>query len=491
MATIPSGQKFHTVPANVDTDDKGSARANADREIYTMQDIIDTTGGGGNVYESSIGVAASGELTFSGVPADGDTVTIGGVDIYYVTAVNTANNRNEIEVAGLTTATQVGQITRSFLIERSLQVVVTDPVTGNDYYKYTDPFATASESSGVVTVSSELYGEAGNSVATTTTSSAASWAAATLSGGTDVVVDTSANRYITVESIGVINKGAMVGITGVNPVTGRYIVNDTQPSVRTRNVLGLYSDGPRIFPGDVFDVLVYGVAEGIYVNADDSGNKNFGPGTPIYSMLNTETNLSVGNGNWNYCGFLMSHGAGLGTFANVVFFVSPLFNGLANHHDVTNTSSSIRLGGHASTGVSIPQYSLVVIDPVEGSINKGSATTVDLFSTPTYAASDIVGITTSATDGGSGDECGFVMDGMVGRCIIYNASGNVIKEPVDGDVTGSVIYAGDGTVNAQHLLTTDPTSGIAVGRVVSVSFDIGFFEEGSRWDVLFQPGRLF
>jgi hypothetical protein len=491
MATIPSGQKFHTVPANVDTDDKGSARANADREIYTMQDIIDTAGGGGNVYESSIGVAASGELTFSGVPADGDTVTIGGVDIYYVTAVNTANNRNEIEVAGLTTATQVGQITRSFLLQSTLQLVITDPVTGNDYYKYTEPFATATESSGVLTVSTELYGESGNSVTTTTTSSAASWAAATLSGGTDVVVDTSANRYITVESLGVINKGGMVSIVGVNPVTGRFRVDDNQPSVRTSNVLGLYSDGPRIFPGDVFDVLVYGVAEGIYVYPDDSGNNNFGPGTPIYPMLNTEAFLSVGNGNWNYCGFLMSHGAGLGTFDNVIFFVSPLFNGLASHHDATNTSSSVRLGGHASTGVSIPQYSLVVIDPVEGSFNNGSATTVDLFSTPTYAASDIVGITTSATDGGGGDECGFVMDGIVGRCIIYNASGNVIKEPVDGDVTGSVIYAGDGTVNAQHLLTTDPTSGIAVGRVVSVSFDIGFFEEGSRWDVLFQPGRLF
>lgn len=491
MATIPSGQKFHTVPGNVETADRGSARANADREIYTMQDIIDTAGGGGNVYESSIGVAASGELTFSGVPADGDTVTIGGVDIYYVTAVNPANNRNEIEVAGLTTATQAGQITRSFLIQPALQVVVTDFVTGNDYYKYTDPFATASESSGVVTVSSERYGEAGNSVTTTTTSSAASWSAATLSGGADVVVDTSANRYITVESIGVINKGTMVAITGVNPVTGRYQVNDTQPTARASNVLGLYSDGPRIFPGDVFDVLVYGVAEGIYVGPDDSGNKNFGPGTPIYSMLNSETYLSVGNGNWNYCGFLMSHGAGLGSYDNVVFFVSPLFNGLASHHDVTNTSSSTRLGGHASTGVSIPQYSLVVIDSVEGSFNSGAATTVDLFSTPTYAASDIVGITTSATDGGVGDELGFVIDGMVGRCIIYNASGNAVKESVDGDVTGSVIYAGDGTANAQHLLTTDPTSGIAVGRVVSVSFPDGSFEDGSRWDVLFQPGRLF
>ena len=47
MAIIPSGQKFHTVPAGVDTADRGSAKSNADRDIYTMQDIIDTVPGGG------------------------------------------------------------------------------------------------------------------------------------------------------------------------------------------------------------------------------------------------------------------------------------------------------------------------------------------------------------------------------------------------------------------------------------------------------------
>jgi hypothetical protein len=51
MAIIPSGQKFHTVPAGVETADRGSARSNADRDIYTMQDIIDTAGGGGGATE--------------------------------------------------------------------------------------------------------------------------------------------------------------------------------------------------------------------------------------------------------------------------------------------------------------------------------------------------------------------------------------------------------------------------------------------------------
>ena len=43
MAKIPLGQKFHTVSSSVQTQEKGSALANSQREIYTMQDIVDTT----------------------------------------------------------------------------------------------------------------------------------------------------------------------------------------------------------------------------------------------------------------------------------------------------------------------------------------------------------------------------------------------------------------------------------------------------------------
>jgi hypothetical protein len=41
---IPFDQKFHTVPGFVQTQEKGSALANSQREIYTMQDIISTIG---------------------------------------------------------------------------------------------------------------------------------------------------------------------------------------------------------------------------------------------------------------------------------------------------------------------------------------------------------------------------------------------------------------------------------------------------------------
>ena len=49
MATIPSSQKFHTVKSTVDTENRGSASLNANRTIFTMQDIQDTVTAGGGV----------------------------------------------------------------------------------------------------------------------------------------------------------------------------------------------------------------------------------------------------------------------------------------------------------------------------------------------------------------------------------------------------------------------------------------------------------
>ena len=47
MPIIPVDQKFHTLNASTPTKDRGSAQTDSLREIYTMQDIIDSVGGGG------------------------------------------------------------------------------------------------------------------------------------------------------------------------------------------------------------------------------------------------------------------------------------------------------------------------------------------------------------------------------------------------------------------------------------------------------------
>ncbi len=49
MATIPNSQKFHTLAGTVETENRGSAALNAQRTIYTMQDILDTVTVGGGV----------------------------------------------------------------------------------------------------------------------------------------------------------------------------------------------------------------------------------------------------------------------------------------------------------------------------------------------------------------------------------------------------------------------------------------------------------
>jgi hypothetical protein len=82
MATIPTGQQFHTLAADVDTQNRGSATANADRTVYTMTDIINTVTGsvgdiGGSIADNqiAIGAATSNEIEGS------DSLSFDGTDI--------------------------------------------------------------------------------------------------------------------------------------------------------------------------------------------------------------------------------------------------------------------------------------------------------------------------------------------------------------------------------------------------------------------------
>jgi len=53
MAIIPVAQKFHTLSSTVDTTDRGSAELQSQREIYTMQDIINTVSATGGSIDGS------------------------------------------------------------------------------------------------------------------------------------------------------------------------------------------------------------------------------------------------------------------------------------------------------------------------------------------------------------------------------------------------------------------------------------------------------
>ncbi len=70
MATVPGDQKFHTVPGFVDTNNQGSAQANSNRTIYTMQDIIDTYSTAPFLYQEYVNTFSRATLnTYAGSPA--------------------------------------------------------------------------------------------------------------------------------------------------------------------------------------------------------------------------------------------------------------------------------------------------------------------------------------------------------------------------------------------------------------------------------------
>ena len=138
MATIPTGQKFHTVPSNVQTVERGSALANSQREIYTMQDIVDTT----RPYKVFTAL-----LTQSGMD-DPKYIQSGGLDIgvtYYIndnagspdfTNVGAPNNNvGTYFVATGTTPTSWGEAGLSYNSGAPV-VTVLENTIGNVWFTY-------------------------------------------------------------------------------------------------------------------------------------------------------------------------------------------------------------------------------------------------------------------------------------------------------------------------------------------------------------------
>ena len=83
--------KIHTVSADIDTTNRGSAQANAGREAYTLQDVSDLIGGGGGAVDS---IVAGSNVTISPVGGTGNVTInadIGGNGLNGQIAVFTSN----------------------------------------------------------------------------------------------------------------------------------------------------------------------------------------------------------------------------------------------------------------------------------------------------------------------------------------------------------------------------------------------------------------
>jgi len=121
MATIPTGQKFHTVKSTVDTENRGSASLNAQRTIFTMQDILDTVVVGGgvdgsgtagtivkwldtNTVTDSIMVETAALITLTGsLSASGNITGVIGTFSGNLSCVNLSASGNVAGVAGIFT----------------------------------------------------------------------------------------------------------------------------------------------------------------------------------------------------------------------------------------------------------------------------------------------------------------------------------------------------------------------------------------------------
>jgi hypothetical protein len=107
MPQIPLGQKFHTVSADVDTKDRGSALANAGREVFTMQDIADTVSVG-------TGVASLNTLTGGLTLAGGDNITVVDDAPNSTITINAAIGVESVEsLTGALTIVGTGNVTVS------------------------------------------------------------------------------------------------------------------------------------------------------------------------------------------------------------------------------------------------------------------------------------------------------------------------------------------------------------------------------------------
>ena len=120
MAVIPGGQKFHTVNENVDTKDRGSAQANSDREVYSMQDIIDSVPSS-EATKDFIATGTIGAGDVVGLRSDGTVEVIAGTYVPPVLNDSLFNSGTTDQISSVYDAT-------------NSEIIISYQDGGNSYY---------------------------------------------------------------------------------------------------------------------------------------------------------------------------------------------------------------------------------------------------------------------------------------------------------------------------------------------------------------------
>lgn len=443
---------------------------------------------------------ASTEVTFSANPTNGDTLTIDGTVITFRTLPLTGSGEEvRIDSSAANTA-------RNFMYflnnQKDVNADFVTKETALPVYGYREP-----TNSSTIKVIAQNVGTAGNSITISTSNPTAIVIEnnnTTLVNGTnsDPVVSTRGNQYIKAVAGDNFSHGNLAYFAGWDPDTGYPLVFDAnKPS------LGVSTDGHAsifspvgvavdlgatsfntIKAGDIVDICTYGIIDGAWMYDDGVTG-----GIPI-----TGQTLSAGT---DGTGFVADDGTGAPvatviqppsgqfTLDGIFFF----YGGWGSPYtrptlDGVMRENTVRIPVTAAFGSSaIDAGSLVVHDGNENGNSRNIAGYRHY--TSSDANLDIVGIAAkSITIGGNvADTASVCVQGLVSRITLYDNSGSVITTGT-ANIIGATVYAGDGTTNASHLLTTDSTSGVAVGIVQQSDYHGAI--KPDTWTILFQPHRL-
>lgn len=491
---IPAGTKFHGVAPGVDTDNRGSRRKNDDRKAYSIEEIA------AEPFQYSSGLPAIATLTFSGLPANGETLTVGGTVITFRTALTGSGNEIEIQSSVGNQSSRIvnffgnsKQTSADYTIESEFSVIAVEAPTDDS----------------VINLIAKTAGTSGNSISVATTIANATLSGATLSGGTNSAASVSSlkNAYVNAVAAEALIHSAIVYQIGVDQTTGLPLVIDNPAIARGVNantdgntytpmgvaydekvVDGTSSGFNTISQGETFKICSNGIVPKAIVYTDAATGTRPPAGSTLTAGVTGDI-LSPDSGSGQSIATMIIPGTDSSFVQDAVVYVN---GGIEDSYlrptrDGVSNQSTVRLPAIGNAGVTAG--SLVVH---AGNTSSDVGNGVGFVSnvrhyTNTDANLDILGISSATVSGnGTDDGVGVCAHGLV-NATVYDASGNVLTSETGG-LLSSVVYAGDGTTNASHLLTTDNTSGVAVGIIYG--YPIRGAAEVNKFSILFQPHRL-
>lgn len=180
-------------------------------------------------WSTSSGHVASDVLTFTGIPSNGDTVTVGSQTYTFKTTLTPA--ANEVLIGG-SEANAIANLAAAINLATGSGTTYGGATTKNAY-------VSAAYTTTTLTASAFSQGTYGNSIGATATSSACTWATSTLTSGTNVGSNTTLIAYYLNVTTGGASGAAQVTITSDTTGEGSGPVTLTSGSPLTVGTQGL------------------------------------------------------------------------------------------------------------------------------------------------------------------------------------------------------------------------------------------------------------